>query len=173
MHSIVASGGIGNTTYGSRPPIVYDDTLNGSVGSGVGGVASVGSAHISTGRLLFDNDDELQKHMTNLSMHNHVGNVGITSTTSTLSNNGQQQIGSNSVGGGGGGSSNNIIDDDHHQQAAAVAAAAAAMRWRDPNLTEVISFLNNPNNVIKANAAAYLQHLCYIWMIQINKEHVH
>ncbi|XP_039298830.1 catenin delta-2 isoform X6 [Nilaparvata lugens] len=36
------------------------------------------------------------------------------------------------------------------------------MRWRDPNLTEVISFLANPNNVIKANAAAYLQHLCYM-----------
>lgn len=36
------------------------------------------------------------------------------------------------------------------------------VRWRDPNLTEVISFLNNPNNVIKANAAAYLQHLCYM-----------
>ncbi|RZF46104.1 hypothetical protein LSTR_LSTR012964 [Laodelphax striatellus] len=36
------------------------------------------------------------------------------------------------------------------------------MRWRDPNLTEVISFLGNPNNVIKANAAAYLQHLCYM-----------
>jgi Armadillo/beta-catenin-like repeat len=38
----------------------------------------------------------------------------------------------------------------------------AGMRWRDPNLTEVIGFLNNPNNVIKANAAAYLQHLCYM-----------
>ncbi|XP_059491229.1 catenin delta-2 isoform X7 [Neocloeon triangulifer] len=36
------------------------------------------------------------------------------------------------------------------------------MRWRDPNLTEVIGFLNNPNNIIKANAAAYLQHLCYM-----------
>ncbi|XP_026677326.1 catenin delta-2-like [Diaphorina citri] len=36
------------------------------------------------------------------------------------------------------------------------------LRWRDPNLTEVISFLSNPNNVIKANAAAYLQHLCYM-----------
>lgn len=36
------------------------------------------------------------------------------------------------------------------------------MRWRDPNLTEVIGFLNNQNNVIKANAAAYLQHLCYM-----------
>ncbi|XP_046407049.1 catenin delta-2-like isoform X13 [Ischnura elegans] len=36
------------------------------------------------------------------------------------------------------------------------------MRWRDPNLTEVIGFLTNPNNVVKANAAAYLQHLCYM-----------
>ncbi|KAH8404553.1 hypothetical protein KR009_006500 [Drosophila setifemur] len=38
----------------------------------------------------------------------------------------------------------------------------SAMRWRDPNLSEVISFLSNPNNAIKANAAAYLQHLCYM-----------
>ncbi|XP_037946325.1 catenin delta-2 isoform X2 [Teleopsis dalmanni] len=38
----------------------------------------------------------------------------------------------------------------------------STMRWRDPNLSEVISFLNNPNNSIKANAAAYLQHLCYM-----------
>ncbi|KAJ1519856.1 hypothetical protein ONE63_004098 [Megalurothrips usitatus] len=36
------------------------------------------------------------------------------------------------------------------------------MRWRDPNLPEVIGFLSNTNNVIKANAAAYLQHLCYM-----------
>lgn len=35
------------------------------------------------------------------------------------------------------------------------------MRWRDPDLHEVIAFLNNPNAVVKANAAAYLQHLCY------------
>lgn len=41
-------------------------------------------------------------------------------------------------------------DDKHH------------MRWRDPNLAEVIGFLSNSNNVIKANAAAYLQHLCYM-----------
>lgn len=27
---------------------------------------------------------------------------------------------------------------------------------------EVIEFLSNPNSVIKANAAAYLQHLCYM-----------
>lgn len=38
----------------------------------------------------------------------------------------------------------------------------SGIRWRDPNLTEVISFLSNPNSVVKANAAAYLQHLCYM-----------
>lgn len=43
------------------------------------------------------------------------------------------------------------IDDD-----------SRGMRWRDPNLPEVIGFLSNTNNVIKANAAAYLQHLCYM-----------
>ena len=75
-----------------------------------------------------DEDDELQKHMANLSMHNHQMVQG--------------------VGGGGG------ADDGQ--------GGAGQMRWRDPNLTEVISFLNNPNNVIKANAAAYLQHLCYM-----------
>lgn len=37
-----------------------------------------------------------------------------------------------------------------------------AIRWRDPNLSEVISFLDNPNSSVKANAAAYLQHLCYM-----------
>ena len=36
------------------------------------------------------------------------------------------------------------------------------MHWRDPDLHEVIEFLSNPNSVIKANAAAYLQHLCYM-----------
>lgn len=68
-----------------------------------------------------DEDDELQKHMANLSMHNH-----------------------NMVTG--------QLEDGQTGQ----------MRWRDPNLTEVIGFLNNSNNVIKANAAAYLQHLCYM-----------
>jgi hypothetical protein len=72
-----------------------------------------------------DEDDELQKHMSNLSMHNH-------------------QLQAPVAAGG---------SEDPNQ---------AQMRWRDPNLTEVINFLNNPNNVIKANAAAYLQHLCYM-----------
>lgn len=43
-----------------------------------------------------------------------------------------------------------------------VAVGPGGVQWRDPDLHEVIDFLNNPNNVIKANAAAYLQHLCYM-----------
>jgi hypothetical protein len=38
----------------------------------------------------------------------------------------------------------------------------SGVQWRDPDLHEVIEFLANPNSVIKANAAAYLQHLCYM-----------
>ena len=41
-------------------------------------------------------------------------------------------------------------------------SGAPGVQWRDPDLSEVIEFLNNPNSVIKANAAAYLQHLCYM-----------
>ncbi|KAG1655826.1 Catenin delta-2 [Nymphon striatum] len=36
------------------------------------------------------------------------------------------------------------------------------VRWRDPDLPEVIEFLGNSNNVVRANAAAYLQHLCFM-----------
>ncbi|XP_064602948.1 catenin delta-2-like isoform X3 [Liolophura sinensis] len=35
-------------------------------------------------------------------------------------------------------------------------------RWRNPDLQEVIELLRNPNDEIKANAAAFLQHLCYM-----------
>ncbi|XP_050671727.1 catenin delta-2 isoform X20 [Leptidea sinapis] len=38
----------------------------------------------------------------------------------------------------------------------------AGLQWRDPNLPEVIGFLNSPSDVVKANAAAYLQHLTYM-----------
>nr|XP_045584609.1 uncharacterized protein LOC123746850 isoform X3 [Procambarus clarkii]XP_045584610.1 uncharacterized protein LOC123746850 isoform X3 [Procambarus clarkii]XP_045584611.1 uncharacterized protein LOC123746850 isoform X3 [Procambarus clarkii] len=41
-------------------------------------------------------------------------------------------------------------------------SSAPRVRWRDPDLHEVIDFLSNSNNVVKANAAAYLQHLCYM-----------
>lgn len=33
--------------------------------------------------------------------------------------------------------------------------------WRDPTLPEVIEYLSHSSNEIKANAAAYLQHLVY------------
>ena len=36
------------------------------------------------------------------------------------------------------------------------------IRWRDPDLHEVIEFLSHSNPVVKANAAAYLQHLCFM-----------
>ncbi|XP_064476497.1 splicing regulator ARVCF-like isoform X1 [Ornithodoros turicata] len=39
---------------------------------------------------------------------------------------------------------------------------AGDVRWRDPDLHEVIEFLGHPNSVVRANAAAYLQHLCYM-----------
>jgi hypothetical protein len=35
-------------------------------------------------------------------------------------------------------------------------------KWRNPDLPEVIEFLGHPNDATKANAAAYLQHLCYM-----------
>ena len=35
-------------------------------------------------------------------------------------------------------------------------------RWRDPRLPEVIQYLSHPNPNINANAAAYLQHLCFM-----------
>lgn len=56
-----------NPTYGTRP-VVYDDhlLLNGS-GSGV--VGGVGVPH----RVMFDNEEELQKHMTALALHGHGG----------------------------------------------------------------------------------------------------
>ncbi|RWS29674.1 armadillo repeat protein deleted in velo-cardio-facial syndrome-like protein [Leptotrombidium deliense] len=37
-----------------------------------------------------------------------------------------------------------------------------SVRWRDPDLHEVIEFLGHPNSLIRANAAAYLQHLCFM-----------
>lgn len=36
------------------------------------------------------------------------------------------------------------------------------VRWRDPDLPEVIEFLRNGSNSVRANAAAYLQHLCFM-----------
>ncbi|XP_056646026.1 catenin delta-2 isoform X1 [Diorhabda sublineata] len=91
-----------------------------------------GPVPVGTSMRLFE-DEDLQKHVGKMSLHGH--NVGLTHDRAhTIASPG-------SIGG----------DEDQR-----------GMRWRDPNLTEVIGFLNNPNNVIKANAAAYLQHLCYM-----------
>lgn len=40
--------------------------------------------------------------------------------------------------------------------------STSEIRWRDPDLNEVINFLSNPNPIIRANAAAYLQHISYM-----------
>lgn len=43
-----------------------------------------------------------------------------------------------------------------------VAIGPDGVRWRDPDLPEVIEFLRNGSNSVRANAAAYLQHLCFM-----------
>jgi len=35
-------------------------------------------------------------------------------------------------------------------------------KWRNPDLREVIDYLSHEDDLIKANAAAYLQHLTYM-----------
>lgn len=45
---------------------------------------------------------------------------------------------------------------------AVTAIGPDGVRWRDPDLHEVIEFLSNPNSIVRANAAAYLQHLCFM-----------
>lgn len=125
-------GGALDRGYGDDPAaLVYGYVSTSPYGANVGALQQIGAGGGNptydtrgfAGTGVDDEDDELQKHMANLSMHNH------------------------QMGGAPG--------DDQGGQ-------GGQMRWRDPNLTEVISFLNNPNNVIKANAAAYLQHLCYM-----------
>ena len=36
------------------------------------------------------------------------------------------------------------------------------MRWRSPDLQEIIDYLSHPSDSIKANAAGYLTHLSYM-----------
>lgn len=45
---------------------------------------------------------------------------------------------------------------------AVTAIGPDGVRWRDPDLHEVIEFLAHQNSVVRANAAAYLQHLCFM-----------
>nr|XP_044632356.1 armadillo repeat protein deleted in velo-cardio-facial syndrome [Equus asinus] len=42
-----------------------------------------------------------------------------------------------------------------------VDSARKEPRWRDPELPEVLAMLRHPVDPVKANAAAYLQHLCF------------
>ena len=35
-------------------------------------------------------------------------------------------------------------------------------KWRNPDLNEIIDYLRDGNDAVKANAAAYLQHLTYL-----------
>ncbi|GIX93501.1 catenin delta-2 [Caerostris extrusa] len=48
-----------------------------------------------------------------------------------------------------------------HLEYAPLDTEGGDVRWRDPDLHEVIEFLGHPNNVVRANAAAYLTHLIY------------
>uniref|UniRef100_A0A2M4CPH1 Putative neural adherens junction protein plakophilin n=1 Tax=Anopheles darlingi TaxID=43151 RepID=A0A2M4CPH1_ANODA len=104
------------------------------------------------GSCYYDGDDDLHQQMSNLQIHNHVFLQHIITSPGGG--------GSNRAGGGANGGSmlgeavgGGVVDLDEQQR---------QMKWRDPNLTEVIGFLSHPNNAIKANAAAYLQHLCYM-----------
>ncbi|KPM06241.1 catenin delta-1-like protein [Sarcoptes scabiei] len=60
------------------------------------------------------------------------------------------------------------VHGDHPLVAGAPGSSAVTaigpdgVRWRDPDLHEVIEFLSLSNNVVRANAAAYLQHLCFM-----------
>lgn len=41
-------------------------------------------------------------------------------------------------------------------------ANGTEVRWRNPDLQEVIDFLSHPEAAVRINAAAYLQHLCFM-----------
>jgi hypothetical protein len=50
----------------------------------------------------------------------------------------------------------------HDMTGRTVDADGNDVRWRYPDLHEVIMFLSHPNPLVKSNAAAYLQHLCFM-----------
>lgn len=86
------------------------------------------------GQSIYGDEDELQKQMASMSLglHGHL-----------LSPGGVRVGTATGVPG-------SVTDDGR------------GLQWRDPNLPEVIGFLNSPSDVVKANAAAYLQHLTYM-----------
>lgn len=127
-------GPIGIDTYRDEPQIVYGYVSPSPYGTAPRPFVENLNGPISVNpNMRIYPDDNLPKHLGKMSIHG--GNVVLPhERVPNISSPG-------SIGG----------EDDQR-----------GMRWRDPNLTEVIGFLNNPNNVIKANAAAYLQHLCYM-----------
>jgi hypothetical protein len=56
-----------------------------------------------------------------------------------------------------------LNDDEYHlrRRSPSIDTEFREQRWRDPDLQEVIEYLSHTSDVIKENAAAYLQHLCY------------
>ncbi|CAF1295395.1 unnamed protein product [Rotaria sp. Silwood1] len=56
-----------------------------------------------------------------------------------------------------------LNDDDYHsrRRSPSIDTEFREQRWRDPDLQEVIEYLSHTSDVIKENAAAYLQHLCF------------
>ncbi|XP_050314735.1 catenin delta-2 isoform X2 [Anthonomus grandis grandis] len=129
-------GPIGIDPYQDDPGVVYgyvSPSPYGTVPLSRNYVDSLnGPVSVAPSMRMFEEED-LSKHINKMSLHGH--NVGLPP---------HERVHISSPG--------SVVGDDE----------ARGMRWRDPNLPEVIGFLNNPNNVIKANAAAYLQHLCYM-----------
>jgi len=59
-----------------------------------------------------------------------------------------------------------ILELDHicvlFESVHVVCVCASDTKWRNPDLREVIDYLSHEDDLIKANAAAYLQHLTYM-----------
>nr|XP_040233579.2 catenin delta-2 [Anopheles coluzzii]XP_040233581.2 catenin delta-2 [Anopheles coluzzii]XP_049466193.1 catenin delta-2 [Anopheles coluzzii]XP_049466194.1 catenin delta-2 [Anopheles coluzzii] len=150
------NGGV-EPTYATKQQLAYEAaTAQQRAGGGVGGGGVVGNV-APDGSCYYDGEDDLHQQLSNLQIHNHVFLQHIITSPGGNNRPGVSGAGgpSNGAGGGGGGmpdGSGGGMDLDEQRQ----------MKWRDPNLTEVIGFLSHPNNAIKANAAAYLQHLCYM-----------
>ncbi|CAF0821040.1 unnamed protein product [Didymodactylos carnosus] len=52
-------------------------------------------------------------------------------------------------------------EDDFRNRSPSIDTEFREQRWRDPDLQEVVEYLAHTSDVIKENAAAYLQHLCF------------
>ncbi|KFB43184.1 hypothetical protein ZHAS_00010959 [Anopheles sinensis] len=141
-------GGVVEPTYATKQQLAYEAATGQQRGAGGGGsvMAPDGSCYYDGG------DDDLHQQMSNLQIHNHVFLQHIITSPGGGGGGGRGGAGVANGPGEGSGGAGGMLDLDEQRQ----------MKWRDPNLTEVIGFLSHPNNAIKANAAAYLQHLCYM-----------